>query len=88
MEKRVHSVLRLINTPTRTWNKYQMMSYQLTLRKMNLNKKEVTGDDRTIAVPLTERTHPRELSVLQYHMDHVIFNEILTKQPTMPSAAR
>ena len=65
-----------------------MMSYQLTLRKMNLNKTEITDDDGIIAVPLAEKTQPRELSVLQYHMDHVIFDETSTKQPTMPSAAR
>ena len=65
-----------------------MMSYQLTLRKMNLNKTEITDDDGIIAVPLAEKTQPRELSVLQCHMDHVTCDVILMKQPTTLSAAR
>ena len=65
-----------------------MMSYQLTLRKMNLNKTEIVGDDGTIAVPLTERTQLRKLSVLQCHMDHVTCDGILMKQPIMLFAAR
>ena len=64
------------------------MSYQLTLRKMNLNKTEITDDDGIIVVPLAEKTHPRELSVLQYHMDHVIFDETSTKQSILLLAAR
>ena len=79
MEKRVHSVHRLINTPTRVWTIYQMVSYQLTLRKMNLNKTEITGDDGTVAVPLHKRTQLCELSVLQCHMDHITCDVILMK---------
>jgi len=33
--KKVHSVIRLINTPMKIWAKYQMMNCQSKLRKMN-----------------------------------------------------
>ena len=64
-----------------------MMSYQLMLRKMNLNKTEIAGDDGTVAVPLAERTQLHELSVLQRYMDHIIYGEILMKQLSMLFAA-
>ena len=64
-----------------------MMNYQLMLRKMNLNKTEIAGDDGTVVVPLAERTQLHELSVLQRYMDHVIYDEILTKQLSMLFAA-
>ena len=87
MEMTVHSDLRMNNKATRTWTRFQMTSYQLMLRKMNLNKTEIAGDDGTVAVPLAERTQLHELSVLQRYMDHVIYDEILTKQLSMLFAA-
>ena len=71
----MHSVLRLINTPMRIWTKYQMMSYQSMLRKMNPNKTEKAGDDATAAVPLTKRTRLLEPNALQLHTDHETCDE-------------
>jgi hypothetical protein len=64
MERAMHLDLRLTNTPTRTWTKFWMMSYQSMLRKMNLNKTEITDDDGTAVAPLAERRRWHELSVL------------------------
>ena len=70
----------------RIWTRYQTMSYQLMLRKMNPNKTEKVGDDEITIVPLAERTRLLELSVLQHCMDHETCNGTLMKQPTMLSA--
>jgi len=78
MERTVHSDLRLIKTPTRTWTRFQMMSYQLMLRKTSLNKIQIAGDDGIVIVPLAERTWLHELSMLQHQ----------TKQPTLLFAVR
>jgi len=78
----VHSVLRLINTPMRIWTRYQMMSYQLMLRKVNPNKTENVDDDVTAVVPLAERTRLLELNVPRLHTDHETCDETSTKQPT------
>ena len=88
MEITVHSDLRMNNKPTRTWTRFQMMSYQLMLRKTSLNKTQIAGDDRTVVVPLAERTWMQELSMLQHLTDHTTYNETLTKQPTLLFAAR
>jgi hypothetical protein len=85
--RRVHSVLRMINTPTRIWTRFQMMNYQLMLRKTNSNKTEKVGDDVTAAAPLAERTRLLELSELRHRMDRETCSGTLTKQLTMLSAA-
>ena len=69
MEKKVHSVLGLINMPMKTWIKYQTMSYQSTLRKMNPNKTEKAVDNATTAAPPAERTRLLELNTFQLHAD-------------------
>ena len=74
-EKKVHSVLRMINTPMRIWTKYQMMSYQSTRRKMNPSKIEKAGDNATAAALLAEKTRLLELSAFQLHMDREICNK-------------
>ena len=58
------------------------------LRKMNLNKREIAGDDGTASMPFAERTRLLELNVLQYRTDHVTCDGILMKQPTILSTAR
>ena len=65
-----------------------MMSYQLMLRKMSLNKTETIGNDGTVVVPPVEETRLLELNVLQRPMDHVTYDETLTKQPTPLLAVR
>ena len=57
------------------------------LRKMNLNKTEITDDDGTAAAPLAERRRWHELSVLYCHTDHVTCDETLMRQPAMLFAA-
>ena len=84
----MHSDLRLIKTPTRTWTRFQMMSYQLMLNKMSLNKTEIVGGDGILVAPLAERTRLHELSVLQHPMDHVTCDETSMKQPTLLFAVR
>jgi hypothetical protein len=59
----------------KTWIKYQTMSYQSTLRKMNPNKIEKAGDNATAAVPLAERMRLLELNVLQLHRDCETYEE-------------
>ena len=56
MEKGVHLVLGLTNMPTKTWTKYQTMSYQSTRRKMNPSKIEKAGNKATAAALLVEKT--------------------------------
>ena len=73
--RKVHSVLRLINTPMRIYNKYQMMSYRSTLRKMNPNKTGKVGDDVTTAALFTERTQLLDLYALRLCMGCEICEE-------------
>ena len=56
-----------------------MMSYQLTLRKMNLNKTEIAGDDGTAVVPLAGRTRLHELNAPWHLTVHVTYDETSTK---------
>ena len=88
MEKTVHSDLRLIKTPTRTWTRFQMMSYRLMLHKTSLNKTGKADGDETVVAPLVERMRLHELSMLQHPMDHVTCDETSTKQPTLLFAVR
>ena len=69
-EKKVHLALRLINTPTRVWTKFQTMSCQSTLRKTSPNKIGKEGDNATAAAPLAERTRLLRLNALQLRMDN------------------
>ena len=88
METTVHPDLRPIDTPMRTGTRFQMTIYRLMLLKMNLNKTGTTGNDGTAIVPPAEETRLHECSVLQHPMDHVTYNETLTKQSTSLLAAR
>jgi hypothetical protein len=83
----VHLDPRLINMPTRTWTRFQKMSYQLMLRKMSPHKTEITGDDGTTIVPPVGGTRLHELIVPQHPMDHITYDETSAKQPTLPLAA-
>ena len=71
----MHSVLGLINTPMKTWTKYQTMSYQSTRCKMNPSKIEKAGDNAIAAMLLAEKMRLLELSALQLHMDREICNK-------------
>ena len=88
MEMTVHSDLRMNNKPTRTWTRFQMMSYRLMLHKTSLNKTGKADGDETVISSLTERMRLHELSMLQHPMDHVTCDETSTKQPTMLFAVR
>ena len=88
MEKTVHSDLRLIKMPTRTWTRFQMMSYRLMLHKTSLNKTGKADGDETVVAPLAERMRLHELSMLQHPMDHVTCDETSTKQSILLLAAR
>jgi hypothetical protein len=72
----------------RIWTKYQMMSYQSMLHKMNPNKIKKAGDNTTAAAPLAERTQLLELNAFQLRTDHETRDETWTKQPTMLSTTR
>ena len=74
-EKGVHLVLGLTSMPTKTWTKYQTMSYQSMRRKMNPSKIEKAGDNATAAVLLAEKMRLLELSALQLYMDRKICNK-------------
>ena len=88
MERRVHSVLRLIYMPMRIWIRYQMMSYQLMLCKVDPNKTEKVGDDISAAAPFAERMQLLELSVPRLPTDLETCDKTSTKQPTTLFAAR
>jgi len=75
METTVHSVLRLIDTPTRTWTRFRMTNFQLMLRKMNLNKTGTTGSGTTVDVPSAEETRLHGLNTLLRPMDHITYDE-------------
>ena len=68
-------VLGLTSMPTKTWTKYQTMSYQSTCRKMNPSKIEKAGDNATATVLLAEKTRLLELSALQLHKDRKTYNK-------------
>jgi len=61
--------------PTKTWTKYQTMSYQSTRHKMNPNKIEKADDNATAAALLAEKTRLLELSALQLQTDREICNK-------------
>jgi hypothetical protein len=80
MEIIAPSDLRPINMSMRTWTRFLMMSYQLMLRKMNLNKTKMLGDGGITVVPCEEGTRLHEFTMLPYHTDRTIFEEILMRQ--------
>ena len=80
MEMIAPSDLRPINMSMRTWTRFLMMSYQLMLRKMNLNKTKMLGDGGITAVPCEEGTRLHEFNMLPHHTDRAIFEEILKRQ--------
>ena len=79
----MHLAPRQIGTPTRVSTKFQMTSFQSTLRKTSPNKTRKTSDDATVAVPLAEETQLLELSALRFSLDREFYGRIWMKQLTM-----
>ena len=80
MEIIAPSDLRPINMSMRTWTRFLMMSYQLMLRKMNLNKTKMLGDGGIAAVPCEEGMRLHKFNALPHHTDRAISKEILMRQ--------